>query len=106
MEQITALAGEPAGEIELGQVERKLAELWAAAAPEHPEEQPAVLRACSLNLLVQGSDPAELERARPIAARTDSGAPLPHPPARSRGRRERAADCRSTPQFSRLTPDA
>jgi hypothetical protein len=56
-------------------VERELAALWAAAAPDHPEEEPAVLRACALNLLVLGMDADALERARPIAARTTLGHP-------------------------------
>jgi glucose-6-phosphate dehydrogenase assembly protein OpcA len=63
------------GEIELGRVERELATLWAAAAQEDPGAEPAVLRACSLNLLVLAGSSAELERARPIAARTT----LAHP---------------------------
>jgi glucose-6-phosphate dehydrogenase assembly protein OpcA len=63
------------GEIELGRVERELAALWAQAAPEDPGAEPAVLRACSLSLLVLGSSSADLERARPIAARTT----LAHP---------------------------
>src|SRR5262249_35835114 len=58
-----------ADEIELGHVERELAALWAAAAPADPGAETAVLRACSLNLVVLGDSPAGLDRARPIAAR-------------------------------------
>src|SRR5712691_13190118 len=68
--EIEALEGAPAGEIELARVERELAALWAAAAPENRGEEPAVLRACALNLLVLGASPGDLERARPIATRT------------------------------------
>src|SRR5690349_6795362 len=42
----------PDGEIELDRVERELASLWAAAAPDEPGAEAAVLRACALNLLV------------------------------------------------------
>jgi hypothetical protein len=75
VDQIESLEGAPDGEIELGRVERELAALWALAAPEDPDAESTVLRACSLNLLVLGSSPADLERARPIAARTT----LAHP---------------------------
>jgi glucose-6-phosphate dehydrogenase assembly protein OpcA len=75
MEPMQALQGAPPGEIELSQVERELAALWRAAAPEDPDAEPTVLRACSLNLLVLAGSPDELERARPIAAQTT----LAHP---------------------------
>src|SRR5437879_4910512 len=68
--EIEALDGAQAGEIDLAGVERELAALWAAAAPANRGEEPAVLRACALNLLVLGANPGDLERARPIATRT------------------------------------
>jgi hypothetical protein len=71
---IEALQGAPSGEMELARVERELAALWAAA-PENRGEEPAVLRSCALNLLILGSSPDDLERARPVAARTT----LAHP---------------------------
>src|SRR5205809_103549 len=74
VEQIEELPGAHEGEIELARVERELAALWAAA-PEDRGAEPAVLRACALNLLVLGASASELERARPIAARTT----LAHP---------------------------
>jgi glucose-6-phosphate dehydrogenase assembly protein OpcA len=65
---IEALSGAPEGEVELGHVERELAALWAAP-PGEPEEEPAVLRACALNLVVLGCSLADLERVRPLAER-------------------------------------
>jgi glucose-6-phosphate dehydrogenase assembly protein OpcA len=70
-----ALAGAPEGEIELARVERELARLWAQAAPADPGAEPAVLRACSLSLLVLGAGPGSLEPARRVAAATT----LAHP---------------------------
>lgn len=70
MEPIEAREDAPAEEIELGQVERALAALWAGAAPEDPGAEPAVLRACALNLVVLSRSPADLDRVRPIAAQT------------------------------------
>jgi glucose-6-phosphate dehydrogenase assembly protein OpcA len=72
---IESLAGAPEGEVELGQVERELSALWAAAPPGEAEAEPAVLRACALNLLVLGCTLDELERARPRTERTS----LDHP---------------------------
>jgi glucose-6-phosphate dehydrogenase assembly protein OpcA len=97
-EPFELLEGAPEGEIDLGRVERELAALWAQAAPDDPSAEPAVLRACSLSLLVLGSSPADLDRARPIAARTT----LAHPsrilllaPDQATGDRRQTAETQS-----------
>src|SRR5437868_2578003 len=69
-----SIAG-PDEEIELDRVEGELAALWAAAAPEDAGAEPAVLRACALNLLVLAGGLADLERIRRIADQTT----LAHP---------------------------
>jgi glucose-6-phosphate dehydrogenase assembly protein OpcA len=114
-EPIEALAGAPEGEIELARVERELAALWAATAPEDPGAEPAVLRACSLNLLVLGGSPDDLEPARAIAAATTLAHPsrilllAPEAVVRSEPSgvgKERLADAVSEAHASRLTPHA
>jgi glucose-6-phosphate dehydrogenase assembly protein OpcA len=65
----------PEDEIELERVERELAALWAAAAPDDPGAEAAVMRACALNLLVLGSSQVDLDRIRRIADQTT----LAHP---------------------------
>src|SRR5438045_1919681 len=65
----------PDEEIELDQVERELAALWAAAAPDDPGGESAVLRACALNLLVLAHRRADRDRIRTVADQTT----LAHP---------------------------
>jgi glucose-6-phosphate dehydrogenase assembly protein OpcA len=106
-EPIEALPGAPEGEIELARVERELAALWAQAAPEDPGAEPAVLRACSLNLLVLGSSPEELEPARTVAAATT----LAHPsrilllaPSEATGSSRQSTEVRTETVDRRLSP--